>query len=108
MAQWNREQLILAFEFFHGCPEATQTDAHPTCARIAAEISGAGPLRSAGAVDKILRNIKQAGHGSAGLPHASKLIQELASQFADPENRAILNLEAAEIRTRWGLPSLVC
>ena len=99
--QWSADEVILAMEFFHTCPEAMTTDAHATCQAVAREIG-----RSAGGLDGIIRNIKNVETQTAGFPHASQLVHEMVEKYRN--NLDQLRADAAAIRQRRGLPPLNC
>ena len=101
MAQWTREQLIIAIEFYSQCPENRHTDSHRTCKRIARMLG-----RTPGALDRIIRNIKFVDTGGIGLSNASSRIHGLVGEFqSDPQR--ILD-EAQTIRTSNGWGALNC
>jgi hypothetical protein len=99
--QWSADEVILAMEFYHTCPEAMTTDAHPTCQAVAHQIG-----RSAGGLDGIIRNIKNVETQTAGFPHASQLVHEMVEKYRGREDQ--LKADAAAIRQKRGLPPLRC
>jgi hypothetical protein len=99
--EWSREELIIAMEFYHRCPEKMHTDAHAKCQEVAALID-----RTPGALDRIIRNIKYADTGDTGLAHASQTILDLTEEFRD-DRQGLLD-EAATIRAANGWPALDC
>jgi len=101
VAKWTEDEIVLALEYYYGCPENMHTDSHASCQKRAGVLG-----RSPGALDKILRNIKQAETGGAGLEHASSLIRQLVSEYAG--NPKQLKEDAAAIRGKRGLPPLSC
>lgn len=103
---WTDEQVTLALEFFYGCDENTQTDSHATCIKIAAEISAAGPARTASALDKTLRNIKAVDVGGVGLDNASDAVKRLVAKYKG--SPAVLAKDAAAIRAKYKLPTFSC
>ncbi len=94
---WTRDELILAMEFYHRCPERMHTDSHIKCQAVAKELG-----RTAGALDRIIRNIKFVDTGSIGLGHASQAINNLAFDYRG--NVHGLLEEASRIRRRLKLP----
>jgi hypothetical protein len=98
---WSRPELIIAMEFYYQCPERMHTDAHSKCQEVAAMID-----RTPGGLDMIIRNIKSADTGEAGLPHASQTIHNLVAEFRN--NRAGLLQEASNIRADNGWDALNC
>src|SRR5437773_7394979 len=98
MARWSEEDLIIGIEFYETCPERMHTDSHSKCADLAGLLG-----RTPGALDRIIRNIKYADGGGAGLEHASDLIYELVGR-----PRQALLKQAAAIRQNRGWPPLDC
>lgn len=103
---WTDEQVTLALQFYYGCDENTQTDSHATCIKIAAEISAAGPTRTASALDKILRNVKSVDVGAVGLDRASDAIKRLVAKYKG--SPAVLTTDANAIRAKYKLPAFSC
>jgi hypothetical protein len=101
MKLWSADEVILALEYYYCCPENTHTDSHSGCKSMAATLG-----RSPGALDKTLRNIKSTVTKSAGLPNASRTVEQLARKYK--RNKAALLRDAASVRSRRGLPPLVC
>jgi hypothetical protein len=101
MVKWSANELIIALEFYHTCPERMWTDSHPKCREIAAMLD-----RTPGALDKILRNIKSADKGGAGLPNASRTIRNLVDHYRGDIPK--LKARAAAIRAENGWLPLVC
>jgi hypothetical protein len=101
MIEWSVYELIIALEFYQTCPERMFTDSHPKCREIAAMLD-----RTPGALDKILRNIKSADKGGAGLPNASQTIRNLVDQYRGDIPK--LKADAEKIRADNGWPPLVC
>jgi hypothetical protein len=99
--KWTNNEIVLAMEYFYQCPEPMHTDSHVMCRKMAALLD-----RSPSALDKILRNIKQAHTGIAGLPNASSLIRDLDKRYRN--DRQGLLQEAARIRRENGWPPLSC
>ena len=98
---WSEDELIIAMEFYFECPENMHTDSHRTCKQVARTL-----VRSAGALDRIIRNIKYVATGGTGLEHASKRIWELVEKYKN--DRAGLKRRAAAVRSKYGWPPLDC
>jgi hypothetical protein len=99
--RWTRDQLIIAIEFYYICPERMHTHDHAKCKEIANVIG-----RSAGALEKIIRNIKSADTGRHGLVDASQLIYQLVGNYK--HNLPLLHSHADEVRARRNWPVLDC
>lgn len=101
MPQWTEDELILAIEFYYACPENMHTDSHVMCQEIAALTT-----HTASALDRVLRNIKYADQGTAGLPHVAQLARSLVRRYKN--DRARLRRDAARIRDANGWGELRC
>src|SRR5689334_19193465 len=101
MPRWTEDELILAIEFYYTCDERMHTDAHVMCQEIAALTN-----HTASALDRVLRNIKYADLGQAGLPHVSQMARRLVNRYRN--NQGALRADAARVRAANGLGALVC
>lgn len=101
MPEWTEDELILAIEFYYTCPENMHTDSHVMCQEVAALTT-----HTASALDRVLRNIKYADLGQAGLPHVSGKAQRLVDRYRN--NKSALRADAARIRTANGWGELRC
>lgn len=101
MPDWTPDEMVMAIEFYYGCPERMHTDAHAKCQEIAAMLE-----RTPGALDRIIRNIKFVDGGGAGLEHASALIHQLVGKYRG--NPELLRQDAAAIHAKNGWPALDC
>ena len=101
MPQWTEDQLIIAIEFYYTCRENMHTDSHPMCKEIAVLTN-----HTASALDRVLRNIKYADLGQAGLPHVSRKARRLVDRYRD--NPGALRADAARIRAANGWGNLIC
>lgn len=72
------------------------TDAHPKCKEVAGMIG-----RSAGALDKIIRNIKSVDTGHVGLVHASSLIYQLVAKYKNNQPLLIADATAVRAKNKW-------
>lgn len=99
--RWSDEELVIAMEFYHKCPERMHTDSHPQCVRVAKLLN-----RTSSALDRTIRNIKYVDTGGTGLGNASSAIYTLTERYQGRVDK--LNEAAAAIRKQNNWAPLTC